>query len=176
LANPSDEDPSLSLERIDLTLATSPKEPTIRSGTQQTAKRAIEVLVSKGVGFHQPTKRERDALLIAFATCGKAIHGAAFDVVRLSGYVDLTDPDAICANIDKLELFEVKSTNRAVIEPDFGGYFFNLTTAELLVAQALGERFRFAFVNTITRDHIELTLQEVFSRARGIYPTWSIKF
>lgn len=149
-------------------------EPRPRSGNQQTARRAIEILVAKQ--FTEPTKRERDALLIAFASCGKAIHGAAFDLVRLTGHVDLSDPSAICANMDMIELFEVKSTNRASLDEDFGGYFFNLTTAELLVAQALGTKFRFAFVNTLTGSHLELTLQEVFARARGIYPTWSIKF
>ena len=35
----------------------------------------------------------------------------------------------------------------------FGGYFFSLSTAELLVAQNLGNRYRFAFVNTRTRKH-----------------------
>jgi len=31
-------------------------------------------------------------------------------------------------------------------------------------------------VNTRTHAHVELTLREVFARARGIYPTWSIQF
>ena len=59
---------------------------------------------------------------------------------------------------------------------DFRRYFFSLSTAELLVAQNLGERYRFAFVNTRTRTFVELTLQEIFARARGIYPMWSIQF
>ena len=122
-------------------LVDAPKEPALRTGTQQTARRAIEVLVSKGLGFHEPKKRERDALLIAFASCGKAIHGAAFDIVRLTTYIDLTDQHAICANMDKLELFEVKSTNRPGLEDDFRGYFFNLTTAELLVARRSARAF-----------------------------------
>lgn len=84
--------------------------------------------------------------------------------------------DDILRNIEHVVLFEVKSTNKATVKPDFRGYFFSLSTAELLVAQNLGKRYRFAFVNTRTRKHEELTLLDVFKRARGIYPTWSISF
>jgi hypothetical protein len=147
-----------------------------RTGRQQTARRAVEILVAKGQGFHAPTGLEREALAIAFARKRKVIYGAAFDVVRLARELDLTDAEQIFTHLDAVELLEVKSTNRAAIGADFRGYFFALTTAELLVAQSLGPQFKFAFVNTISEDHIELSLQEVFTRSRGIYPTWSIRF
>jgi hypothetical protein len=51
-----------------------------------------------------------------------------------------------------------------------------LTAAEVLVAQSLKEQFRFLFVNTVTGSFLELRLNEVFAKARGIYPTWSISF
>jgi hypothetical protein len=31
-------------------------------------------------------------------------------------------------------------------------------------------------VNIQTSDHLELTLSEIFSRSKGIYPGWSISF
>jgi hypothetical protein len=37
-------------------------------------------------------------------------------------------------------------------------------------------QFKFVFVNTVTGEHMEMTLAEIFSRAKGIYPTWSICF
>lgn len=46
----------------------------------------------------------------------------------------------------------------------------------MLVAQSLKEKFRFIFVNTKTGSFLELSLQEVLAKARGIYPTWSIQF
>jgi hypothetical protein len=46
----------------------------------------------------------------------------------------------------------------------------------VLVAQSLKKQFRFVFVNTATGEHLEMNLQEIFARARGIYPTWSISF
>jgi hypothetical protein len=150
--------------------------PLDAQGGKQTAKKAIAILLAKNQGFHEPTGKERDALLVGFAMRRKVIYGAAFDAVRISRPVDLREPAQIAANMDAIELFEVKSTNRTVIGPDFGGYFFALSTAELLVAQSLREQFRFAFVNTLTGDHLEMSLREVFARARGIYPTWSIRF
>jgi hypothetical protein len=59
---------------------------------------------------------------------------------------------------------------------DWRGYFFSLSTAELLIAQSLQEKYRFVMVNTKTTAHIELTLTEVFARARAIYPSWSVRF
>lgn len=156
----------------------SPLDPVASDpvGGKQTAKRAVAILLAKDLGFHEPSRRERDALLVAFALSRKVIYGAAFDLIRLQRPVDIADPEAVARDIGVIELFEIKSTNRSVLKPDFAGYFFNLTTAELLVAQSLGDRYRFAFVNTLTGEHLELGLREVFARARGIYPTWSIKF
>lgn len=150
--------------------------PSTKRMETQTAKKAVQVLVSKGEGFHEPTRAERDALLVGFAMHRKVLYGAAFDVIRLSRSVDLTDPAAISANMDAITVYEIKSTNRTKMGPDFKGYFFNLTTAELLVAQSLGKQFRFAFVNILTEDYADLGLNELFGKAKAIYPAWHIKF
>jgi hypothetical protein len=78
--------------------------------------------------------------------------------------------------MDAITIYEIKSTNRTKMGPDFKGYFFNLTTAELLVAQSLGTQFRFAFVNILTEDYADLSLNELFGKAKAIYPAWHIKF
>jgi len=96
-------------------------------------------------------------------------------VTHYTSSVNLDDSDDVAKYIDEVILCEVKSSSRK-LPGDFKGYFFALTTAELLVAQNLKHRYRFIFVNTITGSYIELTLQELFGRARGIYPTWSIMF
>jgi hypothetical protein len=150
--------------------------PPRTSNEKQTAKLAIQILKDLKVGFQMPSRQERDALLVGFAMCRKVLYGAAFDVIRLSQKVELTDPLAIASNIAAITAYEIKSTNKIRTKTDFGGYFFDLTTAELLVAQSLGNQYRFAFVNTLTRDWIEMTLNEVFGRARKIYPKWAISF
>jgi hypothetical protein len=142
----------------------------------QTARRAIRLLLDKDVGFYEPTRSERDALLVGFAMHRRVLYGAAFDVIRLSRPVDLSDPAAIARGIDAITVYEIKSSNRKSLKADLKGYFFNITAAELLVAQNLGTQFRFAFVNTLTGDYQEMSLNEVFGRSRAMYPAWHIRF
>lgn len=142
----------------------------------QTAKIAVRLLLEKGVGYHEPSRKERGALLVGFAMHGRVLYGAAFDVIRLTRPIDLADAESIAAHIDAITVYEIKSTNRQRMKPDLNGYFFNITAAELLVAQNLGGQFRFAFVNTLTGDYEEMSLNEVFARARGMYPAWHIRF
>lgn len=150
--------------------------PARTANEKQTAKRAIEILLKRDEGFHNPTRAERDALLVGFAMRRQVLYGAAFDLIRLARPVDLSDPASICAHLDQITVYEIKSTNKPSTKPDFGGYFFDLTTAELLVGQSLGARYRFAFVNTLSGDWIEKSLPEVFAKARKIYPKWAISF
>lgn len=141
----------------------------------QTAKKAARILSRSDPRYLVPTPKQKRHLLVEFARKNLVVYGKAFDVVRLSAEVNLDDGADIGRNLDKVVLCEIKSSNR-VLPGDFKGYFFALTTAELLVAQNLKDRYRFIFVNTETEAFMELTLQEVLGRARGVYPTWSIMF
>src|SRR5205085_7113753 len=105
----------------------------------------------------------------------KVVYGKAFDVVKLSGSMDLNDLADIENHLEQIKVFEVKST-RKKLRSDFSGYFFALTAAEVLVAQSLKKQFGFVLVNTGTTEYLEMTLSEIFARAKGIYPTWSICF
>lgn len=115
-------------------------------------------------------------MLVGFAMRKKVLYGAAFDVVRLTEPVDLSSPEAISAQIASITVCEIKSTNRTALASDLKGYFFNITAAELLTAQSLGDQYRFLFVSTVTGVHQEMRLQEVFGRARALYPAWHIRF
>ncbi|MGB8355486.1 MAG: hypothetical protein WCD79_16430 [Chthoniobacteraceae bacterium] len=142
---------------------------------QATAKKACAILVAKKAGFIVPTAKQRTNLLVAFAKKGKVVYGKAFDIVKLSGPIDLTDLSDVEANLEKVIIYEIKSSKKK-LRSDFSSYFFALTGAEVLVAQSLKKQFGFVFVNTSTNEHLELSLSEIFSRAKGIYPTWSISF
>lgn len=142
---------------------------------QKTALKAAEILVRKNLGFRVLTARQKRNLLVAFAKRGMVVYGNAFDVIKLSAEVNLDDAMSVEEHLDCITVFEIKST-RKNIPPDFKSYFFALTAGEVLVAQSLKKRFRFVFVNVSTGDHLELSLREIFARAKGIYPTWSISF
>lgn len=148
-----------------------------KSGSS-TAKKAVAMLTSGDSSFRSPTRAHRRNLAMAFAGQDKIVYGRAFDAVRIPTEVevDLDDLGSVESHLPNLTLYEIKSTNRTNLEDDFKGYFFALTTAELLVAQSLGDQFRFLLVHTLTGARLELSLQDLFQRARSIYPSWSVLF
>ncbi|OQW96447.1 MAG: hypothetical protein BWK77_04625 [Verrucomicrobia bacterium A1] len=148
--------------------------PSSDSGSS-TAKRAAEMLEERNEGFIVPTAQQRQNMLVAFAKKGKVVYGKAFDIVRLSAHVNLDELGDVERNLEKILVFEIKST-RKDLPPDFSGYFFGLSAAEVLVAQSLRDYFKFIFVNVNTGQYIEMGLGDIFARAKGIYPTWSIMF
>jgi len=141
----------------------------------KTAKKAARILLESNSGFIVPNASQKLLLLVELAKRNIVIYGKAFDILRVSGSVDLDDPLAIRGNLEKITFCEIKSSSRKLPE-DFKGYFFALTGAELLVAQNLKQRFKFILVNIQSGVYLELSLQELLGRARGIYPTWSIMF
>ncbi len=140
-----------------------------------TAGKAAQLLVEKRLGYLILTAKQKKNIVVAFAKRDMIVYGKAFDVVHLSKPLDLDSLEDVERNLSEILVCEIKSTKKDVAA-DFRGYFFALTAAEVLVAQSLKAQFRFIFVNTVTGAHIELQLNEIFAKARGIYPTWSISF
>jgi len=136
---------------------------------------AAKILVAKKDGFIVPNAKQKQNLLVAFAKKGKVVYGKAFDIVKLSSFVNLNDLVDLEKNLQKVTIFEIKSTKKK-LRADFSTYFFALTAAEVLVAQSLRKQFKFMLVNTTTGEHLEMDLADIFARAKGIYPTWSISF
>lgn len=140
-----------------------------------TANLAAQILIRKQLGFVLPTAKQKRNLVVAYAKHGMVVYGKAFDILRLSEPIDLDSLENIEAQLDQITLYEIKSTEKPFNDA-FDGYFFGLSAAEVLVSQSLRKRFKFVFVNTLSGTHIEMTLSEMFARAKGIYPTWSLSF
>jgi len=140
-----------------------------------TARRAAEILVQKDLGYVIPTGKQKKNLAVAFVKRDMIVYGKAFDIVRLSVPVDLNYVEEIERHLEHVTLYEIKSTAKGVRRA-FEGHFFSLTAAELLVSQSLKSQFKFVFVNINTGDHLELSLSQMFARAKGIYPGWSVSF
>ena len=146
-----------------------------KAGNKITAAAARVLLCKKDPCFRILTKGQKTKIAVAFAQKGVVVYGQAFDLVHCETQANLDDPADIVRVLPMLRLYEVKSSSRT-LKPGFADYFFSFSTAELLVAQSLGENFRFAFVNIHSAEVLDLSLREVFARARAIYPSWSIKF
>ena len=142
--------------------------------TQKTAKKGVKILEKRG--FQELHGVEKSNLVIAFAKKNMVVYGKAFDIVKCSKKIDFMDIEDISKKIDAITVYEIKSTIRKDVTKDFSKYFFDLTTAELLVAQSLKKQFKFAFVNTTTNSFLVLSLTQLFSKAKGIYPKWAIRF
>ena len=140
-----------------------------------TAKKAAQFLAERRLGYVVPTASQKRNLVVACAKRDLIVYGKAFDVIRLTGEVNLDSPEEVERKLAQIVFCEIKSTKQTFAD-DFRGYFFGLTAAEVLVAQSLKNQFRFIFVNTVTGSFLELKLNEIFAKARGIYPTWSISF
>ena len=151
-------------------------------GGKRTAEKAKNWLVSERHerGYRSVDRRERVLVTQAFAAHNKVVYGQAFDLVRVANEanVNFGDLPALTDAVTRRELvlIEVKASRiTRVSSGHFGGHFFSLSTAELLVAQSLGDLYRFAFVNVETGEAYEASLQQIYRRARAIYPTWSIR-
>ena|SRR3989344_8867027 len=142
---------------------------------KKTADIAAKFLCEVNPSFRTPSKKEKKNIVLAFANKNKTVYGRAFDIIKLKKNLDLNDLDEIIKNLTNITLYELKSTNRQ-IKKDFKGYFFSLSTAELLTAQNLREHFKFVFVSIKNKEYFELTLQELFAKSKNIYPSWSISF
>ena len=146
-----------------------------KTGNKITAAAARVLLCKKDPCFRVLTGSQKSKIVVAFARRGRVVYGQAFDLVHCDVTAKLDDEDGILHILPTLKLYEVKSSSRT-LKPGFADYFFSLSTAEVLVAQSLGDNFRFVFVNINSGEILELTLQQVFARARAIYPSWSVKF
>src|SRR5258708_1270027 len=113
-----------------------------------TAKKAAQILVEKKLGYVVPTAQQKRNLVVACAKRDFIVYGKGFDVLRVTGKVNLDSLEDVEANLAQIVFCEIKSTKK-VRSDDFRGHFFALTAAEVLVAQSLKSQFRFIFVNTI---------------------------
>jgi hypothetical protein len=146
-----------------------------KASNKVTAGLARMLLCKKDPGFRILTGPQKTRIVVAFAHKGVVVYGQAFDLVHCEPTANLDDDTDLARVLPTLKLYEVKSSSRT-LKAGFADYFFSFSTAELLVAQSLGENFRFVFVNINSGEVLDLSLREVFARARAIYPSWSIKF
>lgn len=120
---------------------------------------------------------QKRAIAAAFAANGLPVPGQAFDAVsthELDEPLDFKDTRRLREQCRQLVLLEVKATNRVAVPRDFTGFFFAITTGELLAAQKLGERYRFALVHLVHREVRLSSLRELMRRTKAIYPSWSV--
>jgi hypothetical protein len=108
-------------------------------------------------------------LLQALKDTGVLIKGSSFDAVSVpaSSALDFSDPVEVRATLDQMVFIEIKTANQARVGPDFAGFFFALTEAEIAAAEVLGDRHRVALYNNQTGMLLLTSVPEILARARS---------
>ena len=153
-----------------------PSTKLLGGNTRDTAREAARILEKSNQVFFVSTKQQRQWLLVAFARKGLTLYGKAFDIIKANPDLDFSSEKSIEKNVNSILICEIKSTNKITVKDDLTGSFFSLSTAELLTAQNLKSRRKFVLVNTLTQKYTELSLKYIFSRSKGIHPSWSVQF
>ena len=103
------------------------------------------------------------------------VHKKAFDLVRTTSKINFSDESDIARKIEDITLIEIKSTSRSNVDAKFSNYFFGLTAREQMLAQALKNQYKFVFIHTKTKNILELSLSELFSRIKYLQQVAHIK-
>lgn len=149
-----------------------------------TEKLGLSVLLSDSrfQGVDLPTKR-RILMLISEAGLGSGLFGhQTFDAIMTHE----PRPPITLANVDQyfdeMTLVEMKTTRKPIKGAALNSFFFGATERERAMAQALGDRYRFAFV--VLNDNNEfgrpfavlLSLEEVERRTREWRVQYQVSF
>jgi hypothetical protein len=101
-----------------------PLESQIKLGgtTHATAKNASKFLLSLNKGFCVLSKKQRRNVVIAYAEAGFVLYGKAFDLIRCDLGINYDDLEDIRNKLNKLVIYEIKSTNKKIVKTDFSRY------------------------------------------------------
>ena len=141
---------------------------------EKTEKKGENILLKKP-GYVKLSSKEKDNLLLAFIKKCVPVHKKAFDLVRITSKINFSDENDITRKIKDITLIEIKSTERSNVDAKFSNYFFGLTAREQMLAQALKNQYKFVFIHTKTKNILELSLSELFSRIKYLQQVAHIK-
>ena len=148
-------------------------------------------------GYVRPTSQQRRNLVEAYADIGLPRKGcfgrfrkprrvelrkSGFDLIRESDSDTISDPTALAVGLEHITLFELKTAGHArksLVDDNWNGLGFSLTSGEKENAETLGENFKFLFLNLKNGALTECNLDDFFTPVMyddvsRIYPTWSV--
>jgi hypothetical protein len=107
---------------------------------------------------------------------------ATFDAVMTPRPVPPIVAETVANYLDSLVLVEMKSTLKPIKDANLNGFFFGATEREYALAQALGQRYLFAFVVLSAANEYErpfavlLSLEDVERRTRARRTQFQVNF
>lgn len=154
----------------------------LKSGLNQGTERTAHGFVLGDKRFQKPDSRTKAKIL-------KALHPGAgdwtqhtFDLVMTSAESEAITEVNADKHIDDIKVVEVKATRKAIRNTALNGFFFGSTDRQYLLARALGDRHRYAFV-VMNRDNdyrreffVLLTLAQVEEKTRSKRLQYQVNF
>lgn len=144
-----------------------------------TAVKARKYLIDLNKGYHEVSSYAKRQIK-NYIQSRHPIPVGSFDMIKLKKQKQKTPIRRLSdKELNELTLIEIKSSDRNLNE-NLDGYFFGYSYSEQLVAQALGNRYQFAFV-VLPRSggrkfHKVMTYRQIWKKAKTIHMQWSIKF
>jgi len=125
---------------------------------------------SRANWINRPSGTELKNIITALNRERIHIKKSCFDAIEIlnCATINFLDVDDICNNILNMVFIEIKTSNQKRVKPDFSGFFFALTEAEIVAAELLGDRFRVALFNNITKVILLTTVTNIIKRSKSM--------
>ena len=142
-----------------------------KSGRNRTVETDATDVVLKDRRFQRLDLATKKRLLELLEVRGTWTH-RTFDLVMTPAEVDQIHANNVGSLYSDVTVIEIKSTRKPIRDQSLSGFFFGATETEYQLAEALGDRLRYAFVvlnnnNTFGRPFfVLLTKEQVDQRTR----------
>ena len=154
----------------------------LKSGLNEGTERTAHGLVLGDRRFQKPTSRTKAKILRALHPAAGDFTQQTFDLVMTSTAVEPITEDNAEGLIGDIRVVEVKATRKPIRNMALNGFFFGSTERQYVLARALGDRHRYAFVVMNSDNDYErpffvlLTLADVEEKTRSKRLQYQVNF
>jgi hypothetical protein len=145
-----------------------------RLANRQGAAGEIKIVSDKENWIARPKGMELKILLDSLRKTGIDIKGSSFDAISLpyDHNVNFKNTESVEIALQEMTFIEIKTSNQKRAMPNFVGFFFALTEAEIDAADKLGDRHKVALYNNLTKELLITNVSEIVNRAKS--QTWQL--
>ncbi len=154
----------------------------LKSGLNQRTEFSAHGFVLDDKRFQKPKSKTKAKILRAIHPASGDWTQQTFDLVMTSTACEPITEENVEIHIDDIRVVEVKATRKPIRNTALNGFFFGSTDRQYLLARALGDRHRYAFVvmntdNDYGREFFALlTLDEVERKTRSKRLQYQVNF
>jgi hypothetical protein len=132
------------------------------------------LVLSQDNWVERPRGREIKILLSCLEERNIRIKASSFDAIQVPEEVkvDFSLRDSVAASLSVLKFIEIKTSSKVTVDADFNGFYFSISEAELLAAEALGDQYVVALHHKVSQTYRFYSMDEIFRRRRSL--SWQV--